>query len=134
MTAKLQIFTAKLPRNSAFRGAAKIRLFTTKDFCLCLGSHNLDPSAHIPLLISLRLDNLAWIPTVLGSFITDTFTRILPLGFYCWDPFTRIQCATRNPVPVDLVDFFRSSSGSVPAKYRLDRPDLTSKFWSIFIF
>ena len=128
MTAKLQIFTAKLPRNSAFRGAAKFRLFTAKDFCLCFGSLNLDPSARIPLLISLRLDHLARIPTVLGSFITDTFTRILPLGSYCWDPFTQIQCATGNPVPVDPVDFFRSGSGPVPAKYRLNRPDLTSKF------
>ena len=39
-----------------------------------------------------------------------------------------IQCATGNPVPVDPVDFFRSGSGPVPAKYRPDRPDLTSKF------
>ena len=44
------------------------------------------------------------------------------------------QCATGNPVPVpvpvpvDPVDFFRSGSGPVPAKYRPDRPDLTSKF------
>ena len=40
------------------------------------------------------------------------------------------QCATGNPVPVpvDPVDFFRSGSGLVPAKYRPDRPDLTSKF------
>ena len=30
------------------------------------------------------------------------------------------QCATGNPVPVP-VDFFRSSSGPVPAKYRPDR-------------
>ena len=37
------------------------------------------------------------------------------------------QCATGNPVPVP-VDFFRSGSGPVPAKYRPDRPDLTSKF------
>ena len=44
----------------------------------------------------------------------------------------QIQCATGNPVPVlvpvDPVDFFRSGSGPVPAKYRPDRPDLTSKF------
>ena len=32
------------------------------------------------------------------------------------------------PVPVDLVDFFRSGSGPVTAKYRPDQPDLTSKF------
>ena len=40
------------------------------------------------------------------------------------------QCATGNPVPfpVDPVDFSRSGSGPVPAKYRPDRPDLTSKF------
>ena len=41
------------------------------------------------------------------------------------------QCATGNPVPVPVpvpVDFFRSGSGPVPAKYRPDRPDLTSKF------
>ena len=42
------------------------------------------------------------------------------------------QCATGNPVPVpvpvDPVDFFISGSGPVPAKYRPDRPDLTSKF------
>ena len=44
------------------------------------------------------------------------------------------QCATENPVPVpvpvlvDPVDFFKSGSGPVPAKYRPDRPDLTSKF------
>ena len=40
------------------------------------------------------------------------------------------QCATGNPVPVpvDPVDFFKSGSGPVPAKYRPDRPDLTSKF------
>ena len=38
------------------------------------------------------------------------------------------QCATGNPVPVtvDPVDFFRSGSG--PAKYWPDRPDLASKF------
>ena len=36
-----------------------------------------------------------------------------------------VQCATGNPVPVD---FFRSGFGPVPAKYRPDRPDLTSKF------
>ena len=43
---------------------------------------------------------------------------------------TTKQCATGNPVPVpvDPVDFFRSGSGPVPAKYRPDRPDLTSKF------
>ena len=43
---------------------------------------------------------------------------------------TFIQCATGNPVPVpvDPVDIFRSGSGPVPAKYRPDRPDLTSKF------
>ena len=37
------------------------------------------------------------------------------------------QCATGNPVsvPVDRVDFFRSGSGPVSAKYRPDRPDLT---------
>ena len=41
-----------------------------------------------------------------------------------------LQCATGNPVPVpvDPVDFFRSGSGPVPAKYRPDRPDLTRKF------
>ena len=38
------------------------------------------------------------------------------------------QCATGNPVPVDPVDFFRSGSGPVPAKYQPDRPDLTRKF------
>ena len=39
----------------------------------------------------------------------------------------RAQCATGNPVPVP-VEFFSSGSGPVPAKYRPDRPDLTSKF------
>ena len=38
------------------------------------------------------------------------------------EPF---QCATGNSVPVD---FFRSGSGPVPAKYRPDQPDLTNKF------
>ena len=42
----------------------------------------------------------------------------------------RAQCATGNPVPVpvDPVEFFSSGSDPVPAKYRPDRPDLTSKF------
>ena len=31
-----------------------------------------------------------------------------------------MQCATGNLVPVDPVDYFRSGTGPVPAKYRPD--------------
>ena len=67
--------------------------------------------------------------SIFRSTVHPQFIVWFPSGF-CFFSNSASQCATGNPVPVpvDPVDFFISGSGPVPAKYRPDRPDLTSKF------